>query len=162
MEQKEFLKTIQAYRRRLHLAAFFKYSVFALSIAAAAGILFQTAAFITPLYYVNLYTILALLAGELAAFVVLYVRRISMKQAALVMDSFGFAERIVTAYENITQKGALVEMQRKDAMQQLGAHRDRIRITLLPSWKKIVMFLVLTAVMTGLALVPSITKEHAK
>ncbi len=41
MEQKEFLKTIQAYRRRLHLAAFIKYSVFALSVAVAAGIYFR-------------------------------------------------------------------------------------------------------------------------
>ena len=65
MEQKEFLKTIQAYRRRLHLAAFIKYSVFALSVAVAAGILMQAAALLIPLYYVNLYTLLHYLVVRL-------------------------------------------------------------------------------------------------
>ena len=116
MEQKEFLKTIQAYRRRLNLAAFIKYSVFALSVAVAAGILIQAAALLIPLYYVNFYTLFTLLSGEFAAITVWILRRISLKQAALTMDSFGFAERIVTAYENLPQKGILVEMQRKDAM----------------------------------------------
>lgn len=162
MEQKEFLKTIQAYRRRLNLATFIKYSVFALSVAVAAGILIQAAALVIPLYYVNLYTLLILLNGELAAVTVWILRRISLKQAALVMDSFGFAERIVTAYENLTQKGTLVEMQRKDAMQQLRAHKDRIQIALLPSWKKIVLLFGLSAAMTGLGLTPSAQKENAK
>lgn len=137
MEQKEFLKTIQAYRRRLNLAAFIKYSVFALSVAVAAGILIQAAALLIPLYYVNFYTLFTLLSGEFAAITVWILRRISLKQAALTMDSFGFAERIVTAYENLPQKGILVEMQRKDAMRQLRAHKDKIRIALLPSWKSL-------------------------
>lgn len=162
MEQKEFIKTIQAYRRRLHLAAFIKYSVFALSVAVAAGILMQAAALLIPLYDVNLYTLFTLLSGEAAAVIVWILRRISLKQAALTMDSFGFAERIVTAYENLPQKGILVEMQRKDAMQQLRAHKDRIRIALLPSWKKLVLLLGLSAAMTGLVLTPSAQKENAK
>ena len=78
------------------------------------------------------------------------------------MDSFGFAERIVTAYENLPQKGILVEMQRKDAMRQLRAHKDKIRIALLPSWKKLVLLLGLSAALTGLGLTPSAQKENAK
>lgn len=162
MEQKEFLKTIQAYRRRLNLAAFIKYSVFALSVAVAAGILIQAAALLIPLYYVNFYTLFTLLSGEFAAITVWILRRISLKQAALTMDSFGFAERIVTAYENLPQKGILVEMQRKDAMRQLRAHKDKIRIALLPSWKKLVLLLGLSAALTGLGLTPSAQKENAK
>ena len=162
MEQKEFLKTIQAYRRRLNLAAFIKYSVFALSVAVAAGILIQAAALLIPLYYVNFYTLFTLLSGEFAAITVWILRRISLKQAALTMDSFGFAERIVTACENLPQKGILVEMQRKDAMRQLRAHKDKIRIALLPSWKKLVLLLGLSAALTGLGLTPSAQKENAK
>ena len=162
MTQREFLKIIQDYRRRLNVAMFLKRSVFALSIGAGVGIIFQAVAFWLPFYYVNLYTGLALILAELTVFLVMFVKRATMEQAALVMDSFGFEERIVTAYEHLAEEGKLIAIQRQDAMGQLGAHKDRIRIPLLPNWKKIVLFLGLSVFLFGLALIPSVTKERAR
>ena len=85
-----------------------------------------------------------------------------MEQTALVMDSFGFDERIVTAYENLGKEGGLVALQRADAMRQLQVHQDKIRITLLPPWKKIATLAGLFVVLIVLSLVPSAMKERAK
>lgn len=47
-------------------------------------------------------------------------------------------------------------------MNQLAEHQDRIRMALLPSWKKPVLLLGFLAVMSGLALLPSAVKERAR
>ncbi len=161
MEQNEFLKIIKTYRRRLNMAEFLRILLFALCVGAGAGIVLQAAAFITPIYYVNLYAIMALLLAVLAAVAGAFVKRINMEQAALVMDRFGFAERIVTAYENLAREGDLIVLQREDAIEKLRAHQDRIRIPLMPPFRKIFLLLGMLALVAGLAFVPSVTKERA-
>ncbi|MBD5462186.1 MAG: hypothetical protein HDR24_03875 [Lachnospiraceae bacterium] len=161
MEQREFLKIIQSCRRRMNIAGFLEESVSALSIGAGIGILFQAAAFLTPLYYVNIYIGLTLLLAEMSVLAVMLIRRTTMEQAALVMDGFGFEERIVTAYEHLDQEGTLIELQREDAMKELSAHRNRIQISVLPSWKKIGLCLSLFVLLTGLSFIPSVVKERA-
>lgn len=162
MGEREFVKAIQICRRRLNTAGFVRNLVSALSIGAVAGILFQAASFVTPLYYARLYAGLALFLAMMTVAVMAIVKRTSMEQTALVMDSFGFDERIVTAYGNLEKQGAMVELQRADAMRQLQAHRDRIRITLLPPWKKAVFLAGLLVALTVLALVPADMKERAR
>ena len=161
MEQREFLKIIQAYRRRLNMAGFLRILLFALCVGAGVGILLQAVAFIIPIYYANLYTAAAFLLAAFAAIIGAFVKRADMKQTALAMDRFGFAERIVTAYENLTREGDLVVLQREDAMRELHTHQDRIRIPLLPPAKKMLLLLAMLALVTGLAFVPSVTKERA-
>lgn len=162
MERKEFLETIRACRRRLNRAECLKILVFALSIGAGVGILFQMVAFVVPFYYANLYTGLAILLAALTAFVAAYLRRSTMKQAALLMDSFGFKERIVTAYEHLDEPGEMVRLQREDAMGQLKAHKERIRIKVLPSPKRMVCMSGLLLLLLGMAIMPSETKEQAR
>lgn len=162
MEQKKFLETIRACRRRLNLAGFLKMLVFSLSVGAGAGIILQAISFVIPLYYANVYTGIALLLAALAAVAVSLVRRSTMEDAALVMDSFGFQERIVTAYEHLKDEGALLALQRTDAMEQLKRHKDRIRIPLWPNLKKTALLATLFALMIGLSLTPSRMKDWSK
>jgi len=162
MEQRAFVKMIHAFQRRMNIASVLQKSIAALCIGAAAGILFQAAALVVPFYYASLYSGLALVLSLLTALVLAYVKRISPEQAALALDSFGFDERIITAYECLGQEGVLVRLQREDAMNQLAEHQDRIRLALLPSWKKPVLLLGFLAVMSGLALLPSAVKERAR
>ncbi len=161
MGHNEFLKIIKTYRRKLNMAVFLKILLFALCVGAGAGILFQVLALFVPLYYVNLYTLMALLLAVLAALVGAFVKRVDMEQAALAMDQFGFAERIVTAYENLSREGGMFALQREDAMRELRTHEDRIRIPLLPSVKNMLLLFAMLALMTGLAFVPSATKGWA-
>lgn len=162
MERKEFLKRIKACQRRMNIAGFFEKSLSALSIGAGVGILFQAAAFLVPLYYVDVYAGLSLLLAEMSVLIVMLIRRTTMEQAALRMDGFGFEERIVTAYENLDKEGILLGIQREDAMNALREHKDRIRISILPSWKKAVLFLFLLMSLFGLSFLPSAAKDQAR
>ena len=161
MEQGEFLRIIRSCRRRMNIADFVKKSVFALSIGAGAGIILQAVAFFVPIYYADLYMVLAFVLAELSAFVVMLVKQTTMEQAALRMDGFGFEERIVTAYEQLDREGTLVRLQREDAMKQLREHRDRIQIPLMPSLKRTALLLMLLVISMGLSLLPSAAKERA-
>lgn len=162
MEQGEFVRTVQNCRRRLNLAGFLGKLVSALGIGAVAGIFFQAVSFVMPFYHAGRYAVLALLLSLLAASAAAYVKRTGMEQTALVMDSFGFDERIVTAYGNLGKEGSLIELQRADAMRQLQAHRDQIQIKLLPPWKKTAALAGLLVGLLVLALVPSEMKERAE
>lgn len=162
MEKKEFLEIIGAYRRRLNRAGLLKILVFSISIGAGAGILFQGIAFIVPFYYANLYTGAAVLLSVLTAFAAAYLRRSTMARTALVMDSFGFKERIVTAYEHLTDDGEMVRLQREDALRQLKTYKDRIQIKVLPSWKKMAWAMSLAFVLIGMIIMPSEMKDRAK
>ncbi len=146
----------------MNIADFLKKSVFALSIGAGVGIIFQAVAFFVPLYYVGLYMILAFILAEVSVLVVMLIRRTTMEQAALRMDGFGFEERIVTAYEHLDREGELVGLQREDAMKQLREHKDRIKIPLMPSVKRIVPLLLLLVISVGLSLLPSEAKDRAE
>ena len=104
MERKEFLNTIKVCRRRLNMGKFLKILLFSLCVGMGVGILLQIVAFLMPFYYVNWYTAGAVLLAILTAAVIAFWKRSTMKQTALVMDSFGFQERIVTAYENLQKE----------------------------------------------------------
>ena len=162
MSQKAFIKIIQSYCLRLNVAQFIKKAVFVLYIGAGVGILLQAIAFIIPFYYAGGCTIIILILALLIAVVLAFIKRKNMEQTALVMDRFGFEERIVTAYGNLEKEGALVELQRTDAMNQLQLQRDKIQIAILPSWKLIVGLAGLFAILVVLALMPSAMKERAR
>lgn len=160
-EIREFLGTIRHFRRRIHLADFLSKLVHALFVGAGVGILFQAAAFVVPFYHANLYTALAVVLAAVSALGVALLKRCSIKDAALVMDGFGFQERIVTACEHLGEEGGLVCLQRRDAMEQLRAHKGRIRIRLLPAGRKTAALAGMLLLLPVLALVPSAVKDRA-
>ena len=161
MDRKEFLGIIHEYRRKLNTAAFLKALVFALSVGGGAGILLQAVSFITPMYYVNVYSGIAVVLAVAAAVIVSLKKRSTMEHTALVMDGYGFKERIVTAYEHLENEDAIYVLQRRDAMEQLKMYRDRIRIPIMPDLKKTVLSVLLLAAMIGLAFVPSTVRSQA-
>ena len=79
------------------------------------GILFQIVALCTPFHEANICSLSALLIAGLTALLISVLHRKNLYQAALYMDSFGFQERIVTAYEHLDEEGEMVELQRKIA-----------------------------------------------
>ena len=162
MEQREFLGIIKAFRRKLNWAEFLKILMMALLVGAGVGIVFQVISLFMPLYYANLYSVLALVLSVITAGVWACMKPKSMEQTALVMDSFGFQERIITAYENLDMESPLAIKQREDAMKRLREGRERIKITCMPSWKRVLLAVGAIAVMVGLVFVPSDTRQQAK
>ena len=162
MDRKEFLNIIYTFRRRLDAAGFLKRLVFALAVGGGAGILLQAVSFMTAVYYVNVYSAVAVILAVVSAAVVSLLKRSSMEHTALVMDGYGFKERIVTAYEHLEKEDTIYVLQRRDAMEQLKMHRDKIRIPLMPDWKKTALSVLLLAIMIGLAFVPSPVRDQAR
>jgi phage host-nuclease inhibitor protein Gam len=162
MESEEFLRTIKTCRRRLNMAACLKKLLSALDIGVLAGIVFQAVSFVLPFYYANLYAGLAIGLAILTALALAAVKRSTMREAALVMDGFGFEERIITAYEHLGQEGTVMELQRQDAMRSLQNNRAKIRIAVCPSRKKILFTAGLLVVMLVLAAAPSAVKDRAR
>lgn len=161
MEREEFLNIIRTYRRKLNTAAFLKALVFALTVGGGMGILLQAVSFITPMYYVNVYSGTAVTLAVAVAIIVSLIKRSSMEHTALVMDGYGFKERIVTAYEHLEKQDAIYVLQRRDAMEQLKMHRDSIRIPLMPDRKKAALSMFILAAMIGLAFIPSPVRDQA-
>lgn len=161
MERKEFLRSIQTCRGKLNRAELIKNLVFSFCVGAGVGILFQIVAFVVPFYWANCYSLLALLIGALTAIIISFCKRKSLYQAALYMDSFGFRERIVTAYEHLDEEGEMVGLQRKDAMKQLQAHKERIKVPLLKSWKAPSIMCLLLLTMVVMMFIPSEMKKQA-
>ncbi len=178
MDVKEFLHFIKGVQGKLNMQDFLQKLTAALGIGAGLGIVLQGIAFFVPFYYANLYTGLVVLLAVLAAGVAAVLRRRTMEQAALAIDRFGFAERIITAYENLQKEGAggsgsmagdgparntvgadgarnMVLAQRQDAFRRLQAQKDKIHIRVMPAGKSAAGVLVLLAVMSVLAFVPS-------
>ncbi len=162
MDKKEFRNRILACRRRLNLACLLKTLATVLPVGAAAGILVQILALVTPLYAANAVTALFFLAAVLTAAAVACRRRCTMERAALAMDGFGLEERVITAWEHLEDEDPIYEIQRRDAMEKLKENSGRIRIPLMPGRKRTALALGTWAAVLALALVPSETKEQAK
>lgn len=162
MNKRDFLETIKACRRRLNTARFLKLLVFALTVSAGIGILFQAVSFVVPFYYANHYTVAAVVLGVLTAILLSCFKRITMGQAALVMDGFGFKERIITAFEHLNEEGGILNLQREDAMKQLQMHKDRIKISLMPKRNALLWMMGAVVLLFVLMALPSEMKERAK
>lgn len=161
MERKEFLRSIQTCRGKLNRAELIKNLVFSFCVGAGVGILFQIVAFVVPFYWANCYSLMALVVGALTAIIISFCKRKSLYQAALYMDSFGFRERIVTAYEHLDEEGEMVGLQREDAMKQLQAHKERIKVPLLKSRKALSIMCLLLLTMVVMMFIPSEMKKQA-
>ena len=147
MNEKEFVKCIQKYRSKMNTKALLEKLFTGLAIGACAGIVLETIALFVPFYYADLHAGLAVCLGVLAAAAVSFARAGSMEQAALLMDSFGFEERIITAYEHLGENGEIIERQRENAMRQLAARKGNIRISVRPEAKRILpAFLLLLGI----------------
>lgn len=162
MDEKKFLSHIRNCRHRLNVARFFDMLSVALCIGAGVGILFQAVSFLVPFYYANLYSLLVLVIAACSALAAALLKRTGMSEAALVMDGFGFRERIVTAYENLGKSGEILELQREDAMERLEKNWDKIKIRIMPSEKKIAVTMVLLVSLFVLSILPSTVRERAK
>ena len=162
MDRKEFLKTIGVYRRKLNMGRFLETLMIAMLIGSGIGILFQGSAFVIPFYHAKLWSVGAVIAAILTALIFFMFNRASAKDAALVMDRYGFKERIITAYENLEAKGTMVELQRRDAMELLRKNKEKIKISIWPSLKKTIGVLTMLILMLVLMYIPSSVKERAK
>ncbi len=165
-EQQEFLKIIHTCRQRMNGARTWNILTTAMAVGLCCGILLEAASFLLPFYYADLCALLAAVSALLTGFALSRRRRVSMEAAALKIDSFGFEERIITAYETMVNPGDSSSpfplLQQRDAMKHLRAGRDKIKIPLLPPIQKTGICFGLFLTLILLSLIPSPVKHRAE
>ncbi len=165
-EQKEFLKIISGCQRRMNAAQAWRILSKASAIGACFAILFEAAAFIIPFYYADLYALLAVMISILTGLAISWMKRNDLKAAALKIDSFGFEERVITAYENITAntpaQSQFAALQQTDAIRRLHAGKEQIKIPLCPPVKNLALCCGMLLAILLLSLLPSAVKQRAE
>ena len=162
-ERKELLQAIRRSRQKLNIAKLIDTCVFCLAYAGVAAIVLEAVSLWIPFYYVHLCVGIVIGIALIVGIIYAVIKRISMREAAQQIDTFGLKERVQTAYEQMADESPLAGMQRHDAAEQLQKKLDakQIRIRLLPSRRHLAAAFLSLAVAATLAFVPSQARELA-
>lgn len=156
-ERNYLLRAIRQGRRKLNIAKTLDTCTCLLACAGVAAIILEAVSIWVPFYYVHVCAGIALLVALLAGLVYALVKRVSMKEAAQRLDTFGLKERTQTAYEQLEDESAFAAMQRHDAVEVLkrGIADKQIKIRMVPDKRHLIAMVLSLAVACGLAFVPS-------
>lgn len=162
MDKGSFLQNfIKEYRKKMNLARLFKWCFMAVGVGALAALLVEVIALLIPFYYADLAAVFCVMGGALCGVVITMMKKYSMEDAALEIDRFGFEERVITAYENLDKKGAVLTLQRDNATSLLEQNQTMVKKSVLPSWKLMLSVILLNLLTLVLVLIPAETKEIA-
>ena len=103
----------------------------------------QSVSLFIPMYYSVYIGIAAVALSILAGICIGIKKRIDNRQAAIYIDSFGFKEKIITAYENQNYKDRVCQLQREDAERTLRNNQVRVRIDRNIPWLRVAIDLIL-------------------
>ena len=96
-----------------------------------AGLLLDVVSLFFPLYYVNHLVVGCVTVGILAGLIIGIARIPDRKKAALIADSKGLDERLVTSLESLDKEGGFHSLQRKDTVSKIETFnlKKNIRIS---------------------------------
>lgn len=162
-ERNYLLHAIRRGRRKLNIAKTLDTCTCLLACAGVAAIILEAVSIWVPFYYVHVCAGIALFVALLAGLVYAFVKRVSMREAARRLDTFGLKERTQTAYEKIEDESAFAVMQRHDAVEVLkrGIASKQIKIRMVPDKRHLIAMVLSLAVACGLAFVPSQARNIA-
>ncbi len=162
-ERNYLLHAIRHGRRKLNIAKTLDTCTCLLACAGVAAIILEAVSIWVPFYYVHVCAGIALLVALLAGLVYAFVKRVSMREAARRLDTFGLKERTQTAYEKIEDESAFAAMQRHDAVEVLkrGIASKQIKIRMVPDKRHLIAMVLSLAVACGLVFVPSQARNIA-
>lgn len=162
MNERDYLRQqIKACRRKLNRAKLLDSLVLFAAAFGVGGILCEGISIFVPFYYAHAVTAACFGAGVLAGSIYAVCKRVSMRQAAGKLDSFGLKERMITALELMDKEHAFAQLQRQDAVSHYNAIREQIRIPLRPDVRHLAALGLSVVVALTLGLVPSVAKEQA-
>lgn len=160
-ERNQLIGLITKTRTKMNIRSLIKFLVTSLLFGCSTAALFEAVALFVPFYYAHAYALSALGIATITALVIYMFHRSSMRDSALYMDSFGFQEQIITAYENMDQDSPILNMQRRKISKELDERIADIHFSLLPSIKSLLLLLVLVSMTMLFALLPSPAKDMA-
>lgn len=132
-----------------------------LALGSGAAFLISVAAFIFPWYEFPWFMLGAVALGLAAGITWGLIRMPGMKEAALVGDSAGLNEALITALERKDQNDALSFMQRKATAQRLEHFAPKKAVKLCFPWKTGLFFTALAAMCIGQFFIPAPARSQA-
>jgi hypothetical protein len=160
-DNKVFLGLLKKIRFRIGLGKAVNNLLLALTAALAFGAAAAVVSWLIPIY--NLYYWIAIVSGAICIGSILFslVKRPSLYNAALTIDSYGLNERTVTAFELIENDEDFSEFQKRDALEHLKRLDYKQHIKLVPNFKYALAVLILLTAITVSAFIPNPMREVA-
>ena len=153
MEEKEYLRGfVKKVLRKINTAVLVKKILLCTSVGLAAAAVTEGIACIVPFYHAHIFAALFILISFITGIVLGIIARKKETDAALVIDSFGLKERVVTALERIDESDEISQLQRKDAAAVLRSMEENIKVKTGPWLNRILVFtflLLLTEYIQG-------------
>ena len=163
MSDKEYIRNlVKKHKSKMNAVGITRWTIICLSAGLLAALLVELYSFIWPFYYADIVAIVLMVLGAAAGLVIGFMKRKTEREAALDIDSAGFRERIVTAYEGLDKDDAIYEIQRKDAVKVAKAGASKIRVKREGLPKLVCVFTFLFAAVLTSFFLPSKTKARAK
>lgn len=162
LKEKQIIQYIKKARTRIFTHRLIHLGAKGVTLGALFALVLQLVAFIIPFYYVNVASICSIAIGFVAFVLYGMVTRLSMKQAALICDSKGLKERVITAYENIDKTDHISLAQRNDALATIKKTPLKTILPFQMDKQKLLFLLGSVCLVTILAFVPTKTKDYAE
>ena len=163
MNDKEYIKKlVKKHKGKMNAVRMTKSMVLCISAGFLAALLVEIYSFIKPFFYADLVAIILIAVSAVVGIALGIMKKIGDRDAALDIDSAGFRERIVTAYEGLDKDGPIYELQRKDAVKVARAGEKSIRVKREGLPKLVCIFTFLFAAVITSMFLPSKTKARAK
>ena len=152
---------IKKHHTQLCLKRFLNIAVKSCFIGIIFATILELIAIFVPIMYVHLICILVVSVSFITAIFLYILKPVSLKETALFIDSFGFNEEIITAYENINNSNPILDLQCKKTVYDLKSKNALIKYHIHPPIKNILLLTFITILFTILALIPSPPKKTA-
>ncbi|MCR5149259.1 MAG: hypothetical protein K6C35_09890, partial [Eubacterium sp.] len=163
MEDKEYIKgLVKKHKGKMNAAILLKWMVTGLSAGFVAALLILIISFMTPFYYALPIAICLMSAGLVTGLIIGITKKVNDRKAALDIDSFGFKERMVTAFESVDKDEEIYVIQRSDAVRRVKGKEKNLKVKLLPRPRLMVIFSLLFISVLVAIFLPSKTKTEAK
>lgn len=159
----DFIKRkIQEARRRITMVLLADYLLLGLTVGMGAAALIMVITLFVPVYYAPIFAAASVVSGLITGFVITLVNRPDMRRSALLLDSKGFSERVITAYERAGKEDAFSMLLKQDTKEKMTGFRAKNAFPMKPVARRLAVFCILAVILCVSGLIDSPARKQAR
>ena len=163
MDNKQIIrKFVKDVRKRLGSINIFNTCLFTFAIGAGIGAFILMLSMLIPMYYAPHVSIALVIISLAAGLIWGLIKYPDMKTVAIIADSKGLDEKVITGYELIKKDGAFEEIQRKEAAEAIKDYDIRENIPFNINSVSLIISIFTLALFVTFLFAPSKAKDAAK
>lgn len=155
-------KKISAVRRRITTVLLVSYLFLGLVVGMGAAALIMLLSLFLPMYYAAFFATAAIILGLFTGVLLTFIKRPDMKRCALLLDSRGFKERVVTSYERAGKEDEFSRLLKEDTKDRLDGFDIRGAFPVKLPVNQVVAFLLLAVIVAVSGLIDSPARKQAR